>query len=42
MKEKKQNEIAVLLAFAGKYKVLTFLGMFLSAVAMIMGMAPYV
>ena len=42
MKEKKQNEIAVLLKYAGKYKVLTFLGMFLSAVAMIMGMAPYV
>ena len=42
MKDKKQNEIVVLLRFAGKYKVLTFLGMFLSAVAMIMGMAPYV
>ena len=41
MKDKKQNEIVVLLRFAGKYKVLTFLGMFLSAVAMIMGMAPY-
>ncbi|MBQ6067160.1 MAG: hypothetical protein IJK89_10090 [Clostridia bacterium] len=42
MKEKKHNEIAVLLRYAGKYKVLTFLGMFLSAVAMAMGMAPYV
>ena len=42
MKEKKQNEISVLLGYAGKYKVLTFLGMFLSAVAMIMGMIPYV
>ena len=42
MKEKKQNEIAVLLGYAGKYKPLTFLGMFLSAVAMIMGMIPYV
>ena len=41
-KEKKQNEISVLLGYAGKYKVLTFLGMFLSAVAMIMGMIPYV
>ena len=41
-KQKKQNEIAVLLGYAGKYKALTFLGMFLSAVAMIMGMAPYV
>jgi ATP-binding cassette subfamily B protein len=42
MKQKKQNEIGVLLSYAGKYKALTFLGMFLSAVAMIMGMAPYV
>ncbi|MBR6051221.1 MAG: ABC transporter ATP-binding protein [Clostridia bacterium] len=42
MKQKKQNEIGVLLGYAGKYRALTFLGMFLSAVAMIMGMAPYV
>lgn len=42
MKQKKQNEISVLIGYAGKYKVLTFLGMFLSAVAMIMGMIPYV
>lgn len=41
-KEKKQSEFSVLLGYAGKYKVLTFLGMFLSAVAMIMGMIPYV
>lgn len=39
---KKQNEISVLLGYAGKYKALTFLGMFLSAVAMVMGMVPYV
>lgn len=42
MKQKKQNEIGVLLGYAGRYRALTFLGMFLSAVAMIMGMAPYV
>ena len=42
MKQKKQNEIGVLLGYAGKYRALTFLGMFLSAVAMIMGMVPYV
>ena len=42
MKQKKRNEIGVLLGYAGKYKALTFLGMFLSAVAMIMGMIPYV
>ena len=41
MKEKKQSELSVLLGYAGKYKALTFLGMFLSAVAMVMGMAPY-
>ncbi|MBQ6052755.1 MAG: ABC transporter ATP-binding protein [Clostridia bacterium] len=42
MKEKKQNEISELLGYAGKYKWLTFLGMLLSAVAMIMGMIPYI
>ena len=42
MKQKKQNEIGVLLGYAGKYRALTFLGMFLSAIAMIMGMVPYV
>lgn len=42
MKEKKQSELSVLLGYAGKYRALTFLGMFLSAVAMVMGMLPYV
>lgn len=42
MKEKKRNDVAVLLDYAGKYKALTFLGMFLSAAAMVMGMLPYV
>jgi ATP-binding cassette subfamily B protein len=42
MKAKKPNEISVLLGYAGKYKALTFLGMFLSAAAMVMGMIPYV
>jgi len=41
-KPKKPNEISVLLGYAGNYKRLTFLGMFLSAVAMVMGMLPYV
>lgn len=41
-KTKKPNDISVLLGYAGKYKALTFLGMFLSAVAMVMGMLPYV
>ncbi|MBO4419767.1 MAG: ABC transporter ATP-binding protein [Oscillospiraceae bacterium] len=42
MKGKKQSELSVLLGYAGNYKRLTFLGMFLSAVAMVMGMLPYV
>lgn len=41
-KPKKPNEISILLSYAGKYKALTFLGMFLSAVAMVMGMLPFV
>ena len=42
MKEKKQSDIAVLLKYAGNYKGLTFLGLGLSAVAMVLGMAPYI
>ena len=41
MKEKKQSDVSVLLGYAGSYKKLTFLGLGLSAVAMILGMAPY-
>ncbi len=41
MKEKKQSDLAVLLGYAGSYRKLTFLGLGLSAVAMILGMAPY-
>ena len=36
MKEKKQSELAVLLGYAGSYKKLTFLGLGLSAIAMIL------
>ena len=42
MKEKKKSDLAVLLDYAGSYKGLTFLGMALSAVAMILGMLPYI
>ncbi|MBQ9428881.1 MAG: ABC transporter ATP-binding protein, partial [Clostridia bacterium] len=42
MKQKKQSDVAALLGYAGKYKGLTFLGLALSAVAMILGMAPYI
>ena len=42
MKQKKQSDVAALLGYAGKYKGLAFLGLALSAVAMILGMAPYI
>ena len=42
MKEKKQSPLTVLLGYAGSYRGLTFLGLGLSAVAMVLGMAPYV
>ena len=42
MKKKKQSDVAVLLEYAGSYKGLTFLGLGLSALAMILGMAPYI
>ena len=42
MNEKKQNDVAVLLGYAGSYKGLTFLGLGLSAIAMLLGMCPYI
>ena len=42
MKEKKQNDISVLLGYAGRYKGLMFLGLGLSGIAMALGMAPYI
>ncbi len=42
MKEKKKSDIAVLLEYAGNYKGLTFLGLFLSGIAMALGMLPYI
>ena len=42
MKEKKRSDLSVLLGYAGNYKGLTFIGLGLSAVAMILGMAPYI
>ena len=42
MKEKRQSDLSVLLGYAGSYKGLTFLGLGLSAVAMILGMLPYI
>ena len=42
MDKKKENSLAQILHFTGNYKGLTFLGLFLSAVAMIFGMLPYI
>ena len=42
MKEKKKSDLSLLLDFAGSYKGLTFLGLGLSVVAMILGMLPYI
>ena len=42
MKNKKPNDLRVLLGYAGRHKGLTFLGLGLSAAAMILGMLPYI
>ena len=41
-KEKQPSPLSRLIVYAGKYKGLLFSGLLLSAVAMILGMAPYV
>lgn len=42
MEKKKQNNLTDLLSYAGDYKGLTFLGLGLSAISMILGMMPYI
>ena len=42
MKEKKKSDVSVLLDYAGSHKGLTFLGLTLSAVSMVLSMAPYI
>ena len=42
MEEKKQSDVAVLLGYAASYRGLTYLGLALSAAAMILGMLPYI
>ncbi|MDO5423274.1 MAG: ABC transporter ATP-binding protein [Eubacteriales bacterium] len=42
MKQEKKNDVAALLDYAGSYKGLTFLGLALSAVSMLLSMAPYI
>lgn len=38
----KKSDIAILLEYAGKYKILTFIGLTLSGIAMFLGMLPYI
>ena len=42
MDKKKESDLSVLLGYAGSYKKLTFIGLALSAAAMILGMLPYI
>ena len=42
MERKKKSDVAVLLDYAGSHKGLTFLGLALSAVSMLLSMAPYI
>ncbi|MBR1986473.1 MAG: ABC transporter ATP-binding protein [Mogibacterium sp.] len=42
MDKKKESDLSVLLGYAGSYKKLTFMGLGLSAIAMILGMLPYI
>ena len=42
MKQKKKNDVAALLDYAGSYRGLTFLGLALSAVSMLLSMVPYI
>lgn len=42
MRQKKKSDVAALLDYAGSYRGLTFLGLALSAVSMLLSMAPYI
>ncbi len=42
MDRKKESDLSVLLGYAGSYRKLTFTGLVLSALAMILGMLPYI
>lgn len=42
MKEKKKSDLWALLDYAGSYKGLTFVGLGLSGIAMVLGMLPYI
>lgn len=42
MEKQKRNDVAALLRYAGGHKGLTFLGLALSGLAMLLSMAPYI
>ena len=42
MKKGKRNDVSALLGYAGTHKKLTLLGLGLSAISMLMSMAPYI
>ena len=42
MKQEEKSDVAVLLGYAGSRRGLTFLGLALSAVSMLLSMAPYI
>ena len=42
MKKRKKSDLAVLLDYAGSYRRLTFLGLGLSAVSMVLSIVPYI
>ena len=42
MKKQKKGDIAALLEYAGSHRALTFLGLALSGVSMLLSMAPYI
>lgn len=42
MKKEKKNDVAVLLGYAGSRRGLTYLGLVLSALSMLLSMAPYI
>ena len=42
MEKQKRNDVAALLRYAGGHKGLTFLGLALSGLAMLLSMVPYI
>ncbi|WP_303971629.1 hypothetical protein [Faecalicoccus pleomorphus] len=42
MKQKKKSDVAILMDYAGSHRILTYIGLILSAVSMILSMIPYV